>query len=190
MEFIYSLAFTPPERKDPLNLMKLHSGLLTFKTKSNKKMTGFMLRPPECSDTVILYSHGNACDAFQIHLAMRTMANKLKVNIFIYDYVGYGANKLYGKPTELGCFESIDGAYTYLIGLGFNQKNIIIHGNSIGSGPSCYLASKYGIAGLILESPMLSCFRVMTESSDRCCIGTFNDFFSPLNYFDFCKLFF
>ena len=42
--------------------------------------------------------------------------------------------------------------------------NIILYGRSIGSGPSCYLAEKYNIAGLMLHAPLMSICRVVFSS--------------------------
>lgn len=38
---------------------------------------------------------------------------------------------------------------------------IILFGRSIGSGPSCYLAEKYHVAGVILHAPFMSILRVV-----------------------------
>lgn len=47
------------------------------------------------------------------------------------------------------------------------DAKIVLYGQSVGSGPSCYLASgarRDEIAGLILHSPILSGVRVLSES--------------------------
>src|SRR5262249_3317690 len=41
-------------------------------------------------------------------------------------------------------------------------ERIIILGRSVGSGPAVHLAARRPVAGLILESPFLSAFRVIT----------------------------
>jgi abhydrolase domain-containing protein 17 len=71
------------------------------------------------------------------------------------------------QPTEEGCYSDIETAYNYLI----NEKHIlpeqiVLYGRSLGSGPSCYLAAKTAtqhrrsVAGVILQSPLLSAYRV------------------------------
>jgi pimeloyl-ACP methyl ester carboxylesterase len=42
-------------------------------------------------------------------------------------------------------------------------ERIILYGYSVGTGPSVYLAARRPVAGLILESPFVSTFRVMTK---------------------------
>jgi abhydrolase domain-containing protein 17 len=70
------------------------------------------------------------------------------------------------SPTEEGCYHDIEAAYNYLL----HERNIapeqiVLYGRSLGSGPSCYLAAKTAqaqrsVAGLILQSPLLSAYRV------------------------------
>lgn len=51
--------------------------------------------------------------------------------------------------------------YKYLtINLEVNPKSLILYGKSIGSGPSCYLAEKKVVGGLILHSGFTSVVRV------------------------------
>lgn len=89
---------------------------------------------------------------------------ELQVNLLAYDYEGYG--KASGSPTEQGCYNDIDAAYQYLTeNMGQAPENIILYGRSLGSGPSCYLAQRLRyegkpLGGLILQSPLLSVFRV------------------------------
>jgi len=47
--------------------------------------------------------------------------------------------------------------------VGIPSESIVLHGRSLGSAPSCKLASEYKVGGLILESPFVSAFRVMTH---------------------------
>ena len=64
------------------------------------------------------------------------------------------------------CYEDILAAYEYLTNtLNCKPENIVLYGRSLGSGPSIWLASKTAlegrsVAGIILQSPLLSAFRV------------------------------
>lgn len=52
--------------------------------------------------------------------------------------------------------------YLYLTeNINIPADRIILFGRSIGSGPSCYLAEKYHIAGLMLHAPFMSILRVL-----------------------------
>ena len=92
-------------------------------------------------------------------------AKEMNVNVLAYDYEGYG--KASGVPSEKSFYEDIDAAYAFLVDVLKQQpENIVIYGRSIGSGPSCYLAERLAranipVGALILQSPLLSAFRVV-----------------------------
>jgi abhydrolase domain-containing protein 17 len=101
--------------------------------------------------------------------------DKLGVNVLHYDYIGYGLCKEnYGGPSEESTYESAEAAidvfyfiskYKFLHEQGITNKDIIIFGTSVGSGPSCHLASKEkDLLGLVLECPFMSCVRVVTNN--------------------------
>lgn len=89
---------------------------------------------------------------------------KMKVNLFAYDYQGYG--KAQGTPSEQKCYDNIDAAFEYLITQRrMSPESIVLYGRSLGSGPSTYLAEKLSkigvsIGGLVLQSALLSVYRV------------------------------
>lgn len=116
------------------------------------------------SKVTILFSHGNAEDIGMIYEWFCHFSREMRVNLLAYDYEGYG--KTSGTPSEQSCYEDVDAAYQFLTEtLHTPSENIILYGRSLGSGPSCYLAEKLNkqnvkIGGLILQSPLLSIFRV------------------------------
>ena len=120
----------------------------------------------------ILYSHANAEDLGCIYPWCKYLSRQLKVNIFAYDYTGYGLATEEGKPNEAQCYADIDAAYDYLrLRLNIPAHQIVLYGRSLGSGPSCYLAAETSVAddeetvgGLILHAPFLSVFRIVLES--------------------------
>jgi len=107
----------------------------------------------------LLASHGNAEDLGDIVTSFRELSQVLEVNIFAYEYTGYGMST--GEAREAAVYADIEAAFKYLrdiIGVPWDQ--VILYGRSIGTGPSCYLASKVACRGLILQSPFLSIFRI------------------------------
>ena len=117
--------------------------------------------PNQGATYTILYSHGNAEDLGNIRWMLEDL-QKMGFAVFAYDYRGYGMSE--GKPTEQGAYADINAAYDYLTQkLGVPPARIIIYGRSVGSGPSVDLASRVKAAGLILENPFLSAFRVVTR---------------------------
>ena len=116
--------------------------------------------PSAESKGTILYSHGNGEDLGMIENAISPLVEE-GYTCVSYDYPGYGHSS--GKPSELGCYEAIDAAYQHLTQeLGVKPHHIVAWGRSLGTGPSCYLASTSNVGGLLLETPFLSAFRTVT----------------------------
>lgn len=127
----------------------------------DEQFAAFYLDAPDEKAPVLLWSHGNAEDAGSL-IPLGESFRQKGVGLFLYDYPGYGLSR--GKPNEKGCFEAADQAYAYLV----NEKKIaperiVLVGQSLGSGASSYLAAKKKAAGVVLISPFISTFRVVTR---------------------------
>ncbi|KAL9646500.1 hypothetical protein ABK040_006559 [Willaertia magna] len=133
-------------------------------TKSNKLIPSYFLKAKNNTKTTIIYSHGNAADIGLMYDFLVVLRDYLHVNVLHYEYVGYGlAND--NPPSEQDTYESAEAAYDYLTkSQGLAPSDIVIFGTSVGSGPSCHLASKYPVKGLILECPFASICRIVTSS--------------------------
>lgn len=133
---------------------------IKLKTPNQQEITAVYLPNPQAKYT-ILYSHGNAEDLGDI-LPRLYQLRDLGVNIFAYDYQGYGTSQ--GSPSEINAYEDINTAYEYLTQtLKVQPSQIIVYGRSIGSGPSVDLAMRQSVGGLILESAFTTIFRVVTK---------------------------
>lgn len=60
-----------------------------------------------------MFSHGNAVDLGQMSSFYIGLSSRLAVDIFSYDYSGYGASS--GQPTEKNIYADIEAAYTILM---------------------------------------------------------------------------
>lgn len=130
-------------------------------TSANGKRISAMYLPNVKASFTILYSHGNAEDLGDIRVYLQLL-QKLGFSVVAYDYQGYGTSQ--GKPSEQNVYADIDAVYNYLTqSLKISPAQIIVYGRSVGSGPSVDLASRERVAGLILESPFVSAFRVVTK---------------------------
>ncbi len=70
-----------------------------------------------------------------------------------YDYSGYGAST--GLPTVLNTFTDIEACLVWLLQQGKQPEDIILYGQSVGSGPTCHLAAKTPkLGGVVLHSPL------------------------------------
>ena len=78
----------------------------------------------------------------------------MKVNFLIIAWRGFSGNK--GKPTEKGLYEDAMSAVRWLKEKGIKEKNIIIYGESLGTGVATEISQNKNFAGIILESPFTS----------------------------------
>ncbi len=82
--------------------------------------------------------------------------------VLAFDYRGYGRSG--GAPNEATLNADTQLAYDYLrTKLGVPADRIIIFGYSLGSGPAVELALHQPAAGLVLQGPFLSAYRVLTN---------------------------
>ncbi|KAG6740905.1 hypothetical protein POTOM_056376 [Populus tomentosa] len=131
-----------------------------LETKPGNKIVATFWKHPFARFTV-LYSHGNAADLGQMHELFIELRAHLRVNIMSYDYSGYGASS--GKPSEFNTYYDIEAVYNCLKkDYGIKQEDLILYGQSVGSGPTLHLASRLQkLRGVVLHSAILSGIRVL-----------------------------
>lgn len=115
-------------------------------------------------DQTLILSHGNATDIGAMFPIQVVLAHALDVNVVVYDYSGYGQSG--GIPSEASTYTDLESVIDYCVDAYANRnpKNIILYGQSVGSGPCCNSATKEGYGGLILHSPFTSGMRVLTSN--------------------------
>ena len=101
----------------------------------------------------ILYFHGNAGKLDNRIYKLNYFKN-MDVNFLIIAWRGFSGNK--GKPSEEGLYEDGKSAIEWLKNLGLTEKDIIIYGESLGTGIATEIAQNNKFAGLILETPFTS----------------------------------
>ena len=108
----------------------------------------------------ILYFHGNYLDLGYLD----DFAEKLNVNgysVLAMDYRGYGLSQ--GNATEKNTYQDSQLLYEAALKMGYSSDKILIVGRSIGTGIATELALKNTSKALILISPFVSAYRVMTR---------------------------
>merc|ERR1719389_935166 len=149
---VEKLAFQPPRssyNRDP-NLIWLH-------TSENEIIPAFFI--DNDAKHTLLFSHGNAEDLGMIIQYFREVSHILEVNIFAYEYTGYGMST--GEPNEQAVYADIEAAFKYLRDIiGIPWTEVVLYGRSVGSGPSIHLATRTAVRGMILQSPLLSIYRI------------------------------
>ena len=114
----------------------------------------------------IIFSHGNSTDIGLMRNYIADLSIQLNASILLYEYTGYGMST--GKTSEQNLNADIEAAYAYLIRDGVPWSQVILYGQSIGSSPTCHLASRYPVGGVILHSPLASgLFLVLKKEKKR-----------------------
>jgi hypothetical protein len=134
--------------------------ILKLTTASGRKITAIYLSNPAAKFT-LLVSHGNAEDIGDDRFWLQDL-QKAGFAVLAYDYEGYGTSQ--GAPSERAAYDDEAAAYDYLTrNLKIPAERIIIFGRSVGSGPAVQIAATRPAAALILQSPFVSAFRVLTR---------------------------
>ncbi|CAN1839182.1 Alpha/beta hydrolase domain-containing protein 17C [Linum perenne] len=129
-------------------------------TKRGNQVVAVYFKNPAASLT-LLYSHGNAADLGQMFDLFSELSLHLRVNLMGYDYSGYG--KSTGKPSEQNTYADVEAVYRCLEEkYGAKQEDVILYGQSVGSGPTLDLAVQLPrLRAVVLHSPIASGLRVM-----------------------------
>ncbi len=102
----------------------------------------------------LLFSHGNAGNISH-RLEKLRIFHDLGLNVFMYDYRGYGQSG--GSPDEVGLYADAQAAYHHLVKIKkILARQIIAYGESLGGAVSTNLAEKSEIGALILDSAFTS----------------------------------
>ncbi len=126
---------------------------ISLLTADNVKLHGWYL-PDAGSRKALLFFHGNAGNISHRGSSVEIF-HRLGMNVLIFDYRGFGTSQ--GEPDESGLYEDARAAWRFLQEeKGFDSKDIILFGRSLGGAVASKLASEVHPAGLILESSFSS----------------------------------
>ena len=132
---------------------------------------------------IYLFSHGNACD---MNTAYIEWLLKLNGNVLKWDYPGYG-HSTDENVNENGIFEAVEAVHKLCDVMKVPADKLVIVGQSLGSVPSLFLASKCYVRhrAVILVSPLASAYRTMFSVKyipDRLCCYMDNLLFNNVKY--------
>jgi len=118
---------------------------------------------PGGSSRVIIYCHGNAEDLGGLPSMLMKMSRAMRCHVIGMEYPGYGISQ--GQPSESGLNNDLLVVLSFLRGvMGWPARDIILYGFSIGTGPTCQLASRKRVGGLCLIAPYTSIRDMVVEA--------------------------
>ena len=126
---------------------------VTITTKDKIDLIGWFYNRNLEEYKTILFFHGNAGSLENRTYKLNHFKN-LNLNFLIIAWRGFSGNK--GKPNEMGLYEDAKSAIKWLKAKGVKEKNIILYGESLGTGVVVEVAQNKNYAGVILESPFTS----------------------------------
>lgn len=128
-----------------------------FKVFSYQTPMGLNLRgmyyPAEPSKPTIVYFHGNAGNVAD-RIYKTAHYTKFGYGIVLVGYRGYSGNP--GMPTEEGFYEDARAAIKALEASGVPQQQMILYGESLGTGVATQMATEINAKALVLEAPFTS----------------------------------
>ena len=151
--FQRNLLYHPKENNyfgDPLTV---EIEKVKIKTKDNIELLSWYHKKDLNDYKTILFLHGNA-GSLENRIHKINHFKDMNVNFLLISWRGFSGNK--GKPTEKGLYEDAKSAVAWLKSKGVNENNIIIYGESLGTGVATEIAQNKNFAGIILESPFTS----------------------------------
>ena len=134
--------------------------LVHTQTDDGLRLTAFH-RPAAPGQKTILFFHGNGDNLLGAIEATRGFAAHGN-GLLLVEYRGYGGNP--GSPREAGLYRDGDAAMRWLAAERVAARDVVVVGNSIGSGPATEMALRHDVAALMLVSGFSSLPDVVGEA--------------------------
>ena len=151
--FQRNLMYHPDENNYSGDNLEVNIEKVTIKTTDNINLLGWFHNKNLKSYKTIVYFHGNA-GTLENRIHKLNHFKDMDVNFLIIAWRGFSGNK--GKPSEKGLYEDGKSAINWLLDKGVKEKNIVIYGESLGTGVATHLSQNKNFGGLILETPFTS----------------------------------
>ena len=151
--FQRNLLYHPNENNYSEDKISVDIKKVKIKTSDNIELLGWFHEKNLKDYKTLVYFHGNA-GTLENRIHKINHFQDMNINFLIIAWRGFSGNK--GKPTEQGLYEDGKSAIDWLIKKGVNEENLILYGESLGTGVATHLAQNKNYAGIILETPFTS----------------------------------
>lgn len=127
-------------------------------TEDGLQLLAWVQPPPDAAKPWVVIFHGNAGTLAGRAFKARRFLDA-GYGVLLVEYRGYGGNP--GSPTEAGLFLDARAALVYLAGQGVSGKQLVLYGESLGTGVAVAMAAEVAQAGnsvaaVLLEAPFTS----------------------------------
>ena len=151
--FQRTLIYHPNENNYSNDKLTVSVNEVEIQTKDGITLLGWYHEKNLREFKTLLYFHGNA-GSLDNRIYKLNYFKNMDVNFLIIAWRGFSGNK--GKPSEKGLYEDGKSTIKFLKNLGVTEKDIIIYGESLGTGIATEIAQNRKFGGLILETPFTS----------------------------------
>jgi len=155
--FIYfyqrNLLYHPSENNYQNDKIQFNYDEIFIKVNDEIHLKSWIIKKDFKKLKTLLIFHGNAG-----HLSNRIYKlnelYKLDINILLISWRGFSGNK--GSPTEKNLYQDAEASIQWLNEQGANNNQIILYGESLGSGVAVEIGKENNFNSIILESPFTS----------------------------------
>ncbi len=124
-----------------------------FLTSSDQKKLLAWYHKPRPGKKIILYFHGNAGNLGS-RAAKFAALSRQGFGLFAVSYRGYSGSE--GSPNEMAIISDAKMSLAFLLAQGYDYEDIILFGESLGSGVAVQIAAEKKFAAIVLEAPYSS----------------------------------
>lgn len=146
------LYFPDPSTPSPAAAGFPDMEVVRFKTADGLTLSAWY-KPAAAGQATIVYFHGNAGSLLNHSWIARPFLDA-GYGMLLVEYRGYGGNA--GTPTEDGLYYDGTAAIEFLKGLGVAGQDLVLFGQSLGTGVAVEMATRFKAKALILQSPYTS----------------------------------
>jgi len=155
--FIYfyqrNLLYHPSENNYQNDEIKFEYEEVNIEVENEIKLKSWLINKDFNKFKTLLIFHGNAGDLSNRIYKLNEL-NKLEINILLISWRGFSGNK--GSPTEKNLYKDAEAAIKWLNKKNVSNNQIILYGESLGTGVAVEMAKKNDFNSIILESPFTS----------------------------------
>ena len=148
-----NLMYHPSENNYFDDKLSVQIKKVNIKTEDNIELLGWYHEKNLERYKTLVFFHGNA-GSLENRIHKINHFEEMNINFLIIAWRGFSGNK--GKPTEKGLYEDGRSAINWLYNKGVKEENIIVYGESLGTGVATHLSQNKNFAGIILETPFTS----------------------------------